>query len=151
LLVAVRSGAASSMPGMMDTVLNVGNGADAWGQLFSAIEAVFHSWNSERAIAYRNHHKIDGLLGTAVNVQMMCPSEISGVVFTANPVNPTTDEIVIESAFGLGEAIVLGKVTPDRFIVDKKSLVIRERTLAEPRAAVASLRNEQIEELARLG
>src|SRR5262245_49996288 len=49
LLVAVRSGAAASMPGMMDTQLNVGNGANAWGQLFSAIDAVFHSWNSERA------------------------------------------------------------------------------------------------------
>ena len=42
---------------------------------------MFGSWNSERAVTYRRHHKIEGLLGTAVNVQAMCPSEVSGVMF----------------------------------------------------------------------
>ncbi|MBI3410509.1 MAG: hypothetical protein HY040_19390 [Planctomycetes bacterium] len=157
LLVAVRSGAAQSMPGMMDTVLNVGLEADPWRELFAAIEAVFRSWNSERAVAYRKHHRIDGLLGTAVNVQMMCPSEVSGVMFTANPVNPALEEIVIESAYGLGEALVLGKVTPDRFTLDKTTLALRERVLAVKTDATgaasegASLRDGQIEELAKLG
>src|SRR5262245_41970846 len=84
LLVAVRSGAAVSMPGMMDTVLNVGRlvDGDPWQQLRLAIEAVFHSWNSERAVLYRRHHGIDGLLGTAATVQAMCPAEVSGVLFT---------------------------------------------------------------------
>ena len=63
------------------------------GQMLArAINAVFGSWNNERAITYRKHHHIDGLLGTAVNVQMMCPSEVSGVMFTANPVNPRRSE-----------------------------------------------------------
>ncbi len=243
LLVAVRSGAAQSMPGMMDTLLNVGlthdciaaiaarmgnrrevwlaylhfrlmysrtvlgieftpeveafcnsvgkTGEDrldaeqirslcmklsersarefptqSWDMLQRAINAVFLSWNSERALTYRKHHKIDGLLGTAVTVQMMCPSEVSGVMFTANPVNHAA-EIIIESAFGLGEAIVLGKVTPDRFVLDKNDLAIKERVVSQKETRVAtlaedgqgqtgdagdvSLRDEQVNELARLG
>src|SRR5438128_5293161 len=97
LLVAVRSGAAESMPGMMDTILNVGS----WEQLVDAINAVFNSWNNDRAIAYRRHHHIEGLLGTAVTVQMMCPAEISGVMFTADPASLSGDKILIEAAFGL--------------------------------------------------
>jgi rifampicin phosphotransferase len=141
--------------------------ADPWAMLWAAIDAVFASWNSERAVAYRRHHKIEGLLGTAVNVQVMCPSEVSGVLFTANPVNPALKQIVLESSFGLGEAVVLGKVTPDRFVLDKENLTILERhishkdkvvaTLAESGAVqalapdAASLTDAQVLELARLG
>src|ERR1017187_7242871 len=101
---------------------------DPWAMLCASINAVFLSWNSDRANTYRKHHKIDGLLGTAVTVQMMCPSEVSGVMFTANPVNQAP-EIIIESAFGLGEAIVLGKVTPDRFVLDKRSLTVDRKSV----------------------
>ena len=111
---------------------------DPWAMLCEAINAVFLSWNSERAITYRKHHKIDGLLGTAVNVQMMCPSEVSGVMFTANPVNQA-GEIIIESAYGLGEAIVLGKVTPDRFVLDKNSLAAKESVISRKEKRVATL------------
>jgi pyruvate,water dikinase len=171
LLVAVRSGAAQSMPGMMDTVLNVGlNGqcpAEPWHLLEEAITAVFHSWNSERAVAYRRHHKVDGLLGTAVTVQAMCPAEVSGVLFTDNPVDPRLDQMIIESSYGLGETVVLGKVTPDRFVVAKRALTILERHIGRKdkvmaalpvhaaRAAdavdAASLTDDQVLELARLG
>src|SRR5262249_18484431 len=96
--------------------------ADPWEMLVLAIDAVFRSWHNERAVTYRKHHRIDGLLGTAVNVQMMCPSEVSGVMFTANPVNPALEQVLVESSFGLGEAVVLGKGTPDRLVVDKRSL-----------------------------
>jgi pyruvate,water dikinase len=251
LLVAVRSGAAQSMPGMMDTVLNVGMNPDCvrgmaqrtgnrraaweayrhfivmfghtvggveetvftnligqtvketgkqaesdldaeqmeklcqrflgayrqhtgkdlptdpWEMLRQAIDAVFGSWNNDRAILYRQHHNIKDLLGTAVNIQMMCPSEVSGVMFTANPVNPALGQIIIESSFGLGEAVVLGKVTPDRFVLDKQSQKITERTINIKERVIstvaqdgkgqtggkdtASLRDEQIAELAKLG
>jgi rifampicin phosphotransferase len=141
--------------------------ADPWAMLCAAIDAVFGSWNSERAVTYRRHHQIEGLLGTAVNVQMMCPSEVSGVMFTADPVNPALKHIVLESSFGLGEAVVLGKVTPDRFVLDKEDLKILERnisrkdkivaTLAEggavqsPARDAASLTDDRVVELARLG
>ena len=139
---------------------------DPWAMLCAAVNAVFLSWNTERAILYRRHHEIDGLLGTAVNVQMMCPSEVSGVMFTANPVNQAA-EIIIESAYGLGEAIVLGKVTPDRFVLDKSKLTPKERVISrkEKRIATlaedgkgqtgakddASLRDDQVRDLAQLG
>ncbi len=223
LLVAVRSGAAVSMPGMMDTVLNVGlnpdcvaavadrtgdgRGAwrayrdhllmfartvggvpdaalarlartlldetgrasdddldedhlqtlcervldayrdatgrdlptDPWDALCAAIGAVFGSWESERAVAFRRHHRIDGLLGTAVNVQAMCPSEVAGVMFTADPVNPTVKQIVIEANYGLGEAVVLGKVTPDRFALDPSTRRVLERALGAKRNLVAAI------------
>jgi pyruvate,water dikinase len=157
LLVAVRSGAAVSMPGMMDTMLNVGDvtgrelPSDPWQMLVAAINAVFNSWNSERAVAYRQHHNIDGLLGTAVNVQMMCPAEVSGVVFTANPVNPDLKQIIIESSFGLGEAIVLGKVAPDRFVINKQTRKIIDRSFAGAHPEGPSLTDDQAIALADLG
>lgn len=127
LLVSVRSGAPVSMPGMMDTILNLGLNpqtsaglaraadsaafaqdcgerfelmfeavvgrnppSDVWHQLRAAIEAVFRSWNSVRARAYRKIERIPDQLGTAVTVQAMvfgnsAADSASGVLFTRNP------------------------------------------------------------------
>jgi pyruvate,orthophosphate dikinase len=114
LLVSVRSGAPMSMPGMMDTILNLGLppgttgsnrerlesmfrdtvGADVpddpWAQLRQAIEAVFGSWNGDRARAYRSKENIPDDLGTGVVVQSMVfgnrgPTSGTGVLFTRNP------------------------------------------------------------------
>jgi len=128
LLVSVRSGAPVSMPGMMDTILNLGlttattaglaasSGSEAfaancrrrfvtmfrdivdvddvpedpWAQLRAAIEAVFRSWNSDRARTYREREGIADDLGTAVTVQAMVFGNRSvdsgtGVLFTRNP------------------------------------------------------------------
>jgi pyruvate,orthophosphate dikinase len=128
LLVSVRSGAPISMPGMMDTILDLGlNDAtekglaaasgdpafaadcherfvtmfkhtvgvegvpeDPWQQLKAAVEAVFRSWNSDRACAYRQREGISDDLGTAVTVQAMVfgnrgSDSATGVLFTRNP------------------------------------------------------------------
>jgi len=128
LLVSVRSGAPTSMPGMMDTILDLGlNDAttaglaaasgdsqfaddcrsrfetmyratvgtrqiptDAWHQLRAAIEAVFRSWNGERAITYRRREGIPNDLGTGVTVQAMVfgnrgADSGTGVMFTRDP------------------------------------------------------------------
>ncbi|GIW82805.1 MAG: hypothetical protein KatS3mg105_4612 [Gemmatales bacterium] len=111
---------------------------DPWEMLCSAINAVFHSWNNDRAVAYRRHHNIPDSPGTAVTVQAMCPADVAGVLFTINPVQPQEPRMVIESSFGLGEAIVLGKVTPDRFVVDKESFAIIEKTIARKDQAAGS-------------
>jgi pyruvate,water dikinase len=126
LLVSVRSGAAVSMPGMMDTVLNVGATDDAWAELVRCINAVFRSWMSERAGAYRARRHITGLLGTAVNVQAMFPSQISGVLFTEDPNHPSARRMVVEASHGLGEAVVSGAVTPDRFLVARDGLKVTD-------------------------
>jgi pyruvate,orthophosphate dikinase len=156
LLVSVRSGAPTSMPGMMDTVLNVGFnaaqmpetltpfeamggkefaqriycnfmdhfGRDQWpipdpqAQLRMSIMAVLDSWNSERAKAYREHHGIQGWVGTAVNIQAMVFGNLddhsgTGVVFSSNP---STGQPGMSGEWlprAQGEEIVSGARTPE--------------------------------------
>lgn len=93
-------------------------------------------WN-ERAIAYRCDAGIDHFFGgIAVVVQEMVPSDCSGIMFTFDPVSGAEDRIIIESAWGLGESIASGMVTPDRFIVDKKTLEIVDRALSSKTRAI---------------
>jgi len=168
LLVSVRSGAEVSMPGMMDTILNCGrtdetDSQDPWGSLVECIEAVFNSWNGPRAIAYRRDRNIRDLSGTAVTVQAMFPSRVSGVAFTVNPNDTTAGEIVIESSYGLGEALVSGEVDPDNFVLDRETLAVKRRVIgrktyvlraaddvSHPDAGAPSLSDEQIREIASI-
>jgi len=154
LLVSVRSGAAVSMPGMMDTVLNCGAlgepyPSDPWDQLLACVEAVFRSFHSDRADAYRRRKSIEGLAGTAVTVQAMFPSDVSGVLFTQDPTAPAANRMVIEAAPGLGEAVVSGKVTPDRFLVNRDYPARVTSTLRDPNHP--TLTADQIHELCELG
>jgi len=142
LLVAVHRGATVSMPGMMDTILNCGLGddgrtpeADPWAALERSITAVFESWLSDRAVAYRRRDGITDLAGTAVNVQMMFPSEVSGVVFTVDPNAPDSQQMIIEASYGLGESVVLGDVTPDRYTATRDG-AIAEREVGHKAHAV---------------
>ncbi|MER5820774.1 PEP/pyruvate-binding domain-containing protein [Streptomyces mirabilis] len=95
LLVSVRSGAAHSMPGMLDTVLDIGGTSrDAWQHLHEAIAAVFDSWNGPPARIYRQTHQLAGE-GTAVIVQAMVAGDCggasgSGIVCTHNPTTAST-------------------------------------------------------------
>src|SRR4029078_4120939 len=63
----------------------------------------------------------------AVVVQRLIVAEVSGVLFTANPVNGARDEIIVNAALGLGEAVVGGSTTPDSFVLDHATLRVRER------------------------
>jgi len=213
LLVAVRSGAAVSMPGMMDTILNCGlNPAlaerardpaafwrdyadhirmfarsvaglsldtgsddpearavellelyeersgrrfprDPWDALKQSIGAVFASWNSERAVAYRQHNDIRGVIGTAVNVQAMFPSERAGVLFTANPNDIDAGEMILEASWGLGEVVVSGAVTPDVYVLDAETLAIKRKTPGHRPEGVdgPALTPDEVRELGELG
>jgi pyruvate,water dikinase len=131
--VAVRSSATAedlpgaSFAGQQDTYLNIRGEQDL-------LEAIRHCWASlwtARAMTYRAHQGIDPrTVSIAVVVQWMVPSESSGVMFTANPVTGVRDEVVINAAWGLGEAIVAGLVVPDNLVVDKGNGKIRSRTYA---------------------
>ncbi|MTD56940.1 pyruvate, phosphate dikinase [Amycolatopsis pithecellobii] len=154
LLVSVRSGAATSMPGMMDTVLNLGvnqgvlkalsagHGADyaddirarfergfreivevddipvdPWAQLRLAIAAVFRSWLSPRAVAYRRRHGLDDAAGTAVTVQAMVFGNAdaesgTGVLFTRDPATGTAEPFGEWLAGAQGEDVVSGVRAP---------------------------------------
>ncbi|MDP6506633.1 MAG: PEP/pyruvate-binding domain-containing protein, partial [Planctomycetota bacterium] len=107
--------------------------------LIACIEAVFHSWNSERAVAYRAQHQIQDIKGTAVNVQAMFPSQVSGVVFTVNPNNLEAEEMVIESSFGLGESVVSGEVDPDRFAICRQSKQILRSEIGAKHQVISAL------------
>jgi len=132
-LVAVRSSATAedlpdaSFAGQQETYLNIQGEA-------SVIEHVKACWASlftDRAVFYRAEKGFDHFkVGLAAVVQRMVQSEKSGIMFTVDPVTNDKNVIVIEAIFGLGEYIVQGKVTPDQYLVDKKTLKIMKKKVA---------------------
>ncbi len=125
--VAVRSsatcedGAEHSFAGQHDTVLGV-RGADA---CCAAIERCWASLHGERAVRYRARHGIpDDGVAMAVVVQRQVPAEVSGVLFSVDPVEGRRDRIVIEACAGLGEALVSGRVTPARWTLSRPGLEV---------------------------
>ncbi len=104
------------------------------------LQMIKHCWASlwsAEAVSYRDAQGIDhASVFMAVVVQEMILSEISGVTFSANPVTGNTEEIVTESSWGMGAAIVDGRVTPDRYIMEKKTSAIIEKRIAEKKFMV---------------
>jgi pyruvate,water dikinase len=171
--VAVRSSAnAEDLPdmsfaGQQDTYLNVRGGEEI-------VTAVRHCWASlwtPRAIAYRHQMGIEhDAVAMAVVVQLMVPSDVSGILFTANPATGERSEMLINASFGLGEAVVGGQVTPDTYTVDRKTMKAtdtiigakeqkivsdgeqgtRLEDIAEEDRGTSSLSDEAIEELVTL-
>ena len=126
--VAVRSSATTedlpelSFAGLQDTFLNI-IGEE---QLLRTIVDCWSSLWTARAISYRMHNAIPHeQAALAVIVQRMVMSEISGVLFTVNPLTGLLNEMVIDATFGLGEPLVSGQVEPDHYVVDAISGKIR--------------------------
>jgi len=131
--VAVRSSATAedlpdaSFAGQQNTYLNIKGEAnvvnrvrDCWASLFTA-----------RATFYREKNNFDHFeVGIAVPIQKMIQSQVSGVMFTIDPVTNNKSVVVIEAVWGLGETIVQGQVTPDAYWVDKKTSKIKKATVA---------------------
>ncbi|HMA83310.1 MAG TPA: PEP/pyruvate-binding domain-containing protein, partial [Candidatus Thermoplasmatota archaeon] len=117
----------TSFAGQYDSFLNV----KGKKQLQESIKNCWASlWNT-RALSYRLKQKIDSTeLAHAVIVQKQIIAEKSGILFTANPLNNRRDQMLINSSWGLGEAIVSGDVTPDQWIIHKKSHEIIEEKIA---------------------
>ena len=172
LTVAVRSsavdedGAGASFAGQHETYLNI-VGADA---ILQAVARCWESARSERALEYRRQQGLSvERVRLAVLVQQLVASDVSAVVFSANPITGNRDEVMINASWGLGESIVGGTVTPDTFVVCKSDLAVTERTIAEKQRMTvavsggthevgvprflrneASLADEQMIEIARL-
>lgn len=132
VLVAVRSSATAedlpdaSFAGQQATFLNVQGDADVLVAVLKAYASLFEA----RAIYYRIVNKYDHFkVALAVPVQRMVESDKSGIMFTVDPVTSDLTKIVIEAGWGLGEAIVSGSVTPDRYMVDKATLEIANKEL----------------------
>ncbi len=148
LVAAVRSsavdedGAAASFAGQHETYLNI-VGADS---IVMAVARCWESARSERALEYRRKQGLSvERPQLAVFVQQLVASDVSAVVFSANPVTGSRDEIMINASWGLGESIVGGTVTPDTFMVRKTDLAVTARIVADKRrmtVAVAGGTNE---------
>jgi pyruvate, water dikinase len=152
--VAVRSSAtaedteAASFAGMNETFLNV-RGAD------SLVDAVQRCWSSlfgARTIFYRAKRGFEQAgMEIAVIVQRQISAARAGVMFTIDPATGASDHLVIEGSFGLGEAVVSGRVSPDRYVVDKETLAVIAREI-HPKMAVIEPHPEggtMVHELAR--
>lgn len=138
--VAVRSSATTedlaeaSFAGQQDTYLNVKGKTD----LLNSIRKCFASLFTTRATYYRNKkgfkHEQASL---AVIVQKMVDSDKSGVIFSKDP-SMARDDIIIEAVWGLGEGIVSGRITPDRYVVSKESeeFKIKEKEINKKKIAI---------------
>ena len=145
LPVAVRSSATaedlptSSFAGQQDTYLNINEFVD----LLDSVRSCWASLWSARAIKYRSQLGIDQeSVAMGVVVQQMIPAEVSGILFTANPVTGARDELVVNSSVGLGEAIVSGNVTPDEFVIDRQSLEIKSSRIGAKETKTVSLSDQ---------
>ena len=132
--VAVRSSATAedlpdaSFAGQQDTYLHI-SGEE---ELLNHIRDCFASLWTSRAIYYREKQNYDHFdVALSVVIQKMVNSEKSGVMFTANPINNSKDEMMINASYGLGEAVVSGIVTPDEYIIDKKTKKVIEKNISE--------------------
>lgn len=132
--VAVRSSATAedlpdaSFAGQQATFLNI----EGHKALIKAVRECWASLFEARAIYYRTVNKFDHLkVGIAVPVQRMVQSEVSGIMFSVDPVTNDQTKIVIDAGMGLGEAIVSGSVTPDHYVVKKESWDIASKEVSK--------------------
>lgn len=137
--VAVRSSgtaedlAGSSFAGLHDTYLDI-RGEDA---LLDAVKRCWASMWTARATSYRRTKGFDQTQARiAVVVQKMVEADVAGVMFTANPMTAATDEIVINAAYGLGEALVSGIATPDEHLLDLNTLKVKEQRLGAKEVSI---------------
>ncbi|HUJ10154.1 MAG TPA: PEP/pyruvate-binding domain-containing protein [Verrucomicrobiae bacterium] len=141
---AVRSSATAedlpeaSFAGQHDSFLNV-CGGDA---VVATVKRCWLSLFSERAISYRMRRGIAlSRAQMAVIVQQLIDADAAGVMFTAGPADGDSDSIFIEAAFGLGEAVVQGQVTPDRIEVSRSELRVARRDTALKRVQIVAAEN----------
>jgi pyruvate,water dikinase len=140
--VAVRSSAtaedtaSASFAGMNETFLNI-RGADA---VVDAVRGCWRSLFGARTVYYRGKQGLgQSSMDIAVVVQRQIESTRAGVMFTVNPASGDRDELVIEGAFGLGESVVSGSVSPDRYVVQKSGLAITTREVHRKEVVIEAL------------
>lgn len=131
--VAVRSsataedGASVSFAGQQETIL----GAEGDDGVLDAVARCWASLDSDRAAAYRRQQGVsrDGL-AMAVVVQRLVDAEVAGVLFTRDPLDATGQQMLVEASWGLGESVVSGRVTPDRYHLDRSTGKLLSRYIA---------------------
>jgi pyruvate,water dikinase len=134
--VAVRSSlvgedsAEASFAGQLDTFVNV----EGEAAVLAAVRACWASAFSERVVRYRAEHAAPESVSMAVVVQRMVAAQVAGVGFSADPLTGA-EVVVLEAARGLGEAVVSGRVTPDRWVIDPHGAILQA---SNPQSSVLS-------------
>lgn len=148
--VAVRSSATAedlpdaSFAGQQETYLNV-HGAD---EVIAKVKECYASTFTDRAVYYRTKQGFDHLeVALSAVIQMMVFSKAAGVMFTVDVATGNDKNIMIEGAWGLGEYVVQGVVTPDSYLVDKKTLEITDQVVTEKKVQYVRLPGGGCEEL----
>lgn len=136
--VAVRSSATAedskidSWAGELESYLDVTK-----QDLIQKVKFCWASLFTPRAIFYRLERKLGGKkVMVAVVVQKMVQSKVSGVAFSVHPVTKDKNQMIIEAGFGLGEAIVAGKITPDTYVIDKRNFMVLDKNISEQRIMI---------------
>jgi len=125
---AVRSSGAVSMPGQMETYLNV----KGESEIIKHVQKVWGSAFTTRAIVFRIHNNMPiSWAPIGVAVIMMIEAKSAGVILTVLPTIGDLDRAIVEGNFGLGESVVSGEITPDSFVVNKNEMCIESRSVAE--------------------
>ena len=136
--VAVRSSAVAedsseaSFAGQQETYLQVRGAAD----VALRVRDCWASFFSERALFYRQTMGSLDDLRMAVVVQRMVEPDVSGVLFTVDPVQRRRDQMVVEAVYGLGEMAVSGELTPDNYVLARDGRLKRSRIATQPYALV---------------
>lgn len=132
VLVAVRSSATAedlpeaSFAGQQESFTNI-LGAK---EVVRAVQKCWASLFEPRAIFYRREKGFDHFkVGLSAVVQIMVEAEVAGVMFTVDPLSNDRGKIAIEAAYGLAAPLVLGELTPDQYLVDKKSMKILDKKI----------------------
>jgi len=147
---AVRSSAmhedqeGASAAGMHSTLLNLMRE----DEVLDAIKVCWSSLFRPRVLSYLRALGEDIPVSVGVVIQAMVPTEVSGVLFTANPLTGDAGEVVINAAYGLGSAVVDGRVTPDTYRVDKATGQLRDQIIGDKAQQTVLERSGGVREVA---
>lgn len=124
--VSVRSAGFKSHPGQYETCLNVKGAEQVLGKVIKVWSSIYNTRST--SVAIRQAMPVDECPPVGVCILKMVPARAAGVCFTVHPITGDETKALIESNWGLGESVVSGRVTPDKFVVDKREMQVIERT-----------------------
>lgn len=136
-----EDGAGASFAGQHVTVLNLSSPE----AVIEGLREVHQSAHDAGALAYRQKRNIEGPVRIAAVIQKLVDPVCAGVMFTRHPVTGS-DERVVEAAWGLGEAVVQGLVTPDHYRIARDGRIL-ERRLGDKPTAVRCLEDGRTGEI----
>ncbi len=117
---------AISFSGLLSSKLNI----RGVSEIETAIKEIFLSLFTDRSYDYMKRNKISyGDIGTAIIIQKMVQAEVSGIMYTYDPITNNQDNVSIEAVFGLGDVLTDGNVNPDIYTVSKNNLEIIEKKI----------------------